>query len=141
LPPYDEVTLTPGTDNIRLLQLLPGNYDDPIVCYLFQIDSITLYEYDALSYVWGSTDGQRVIFVNDWEMAVTQNLEVALRSLRGEEDPKIIWVDAICIDQTSVPEKSSQVGKMGDIYKAAKKVVVFLGPENQASDTVFDFLE
>ncbi|ORY13702.1 heterokaryon incompatibility protein-domain-containing protein, partial [Clohesyomyces aquaticus] len=141
LPPYDEVTLTTGPEDIRLLQLLPGTYDEPIVCNLFQIDSLTLYEYEALSYVWGPNENPSVIYVNDWQLAVTKNLEMALRSLRDENNSRILWIDAICIDQTSILEKTEQVGRMGDIYKAAKKVLVFLGPESETSDSVFQFFE
>ncbi|KAF2733188.1 HET-domain-containing protein, partial [Polyplosphaeria fusca] len=113
----------------RLLQLLPGEYDEPITCNLFPIDSVELYEYEALSYVWGQVNNSSIIHVNDWEMLITENLEVALRSLRLEHEPRLLWIDAICINQSSVTEKTSQVAKMGDIYKAAKRVLVFLGPE------------
>ncbi|KAF2264489.1 hypothetical protein CC78DRAFT_568202 [Lojkania enalia] len=141
LPPYDEVPLSPGTDEIRLLQLLPGNYIDPIHCNLFQVDSVSLYEYEALSYVWGSTENTQVIYVNDWEMGITKSLEAALRSLRYQNTPRLLWADAICLDQSSNAEKSSQVRKMGDIYEAAKRVLVFLGPKSSATGAIFDFFE
>jgi hypothetical protein len=39
-----------------------------------------------------------------------------------------LWVDALCIDQENVTERSHQVNLMGTIYKAAARVVVWLGP-------------
>ncbi|KAF2656653.1 HET-domain-containing protein [Lophiostoma macrostomum CBS 122681] len=145
LPPYDEVPLCPKTEEVRLLQLLPGEYNDPIFCDLFQVDSVGLYEYDTLSYVWrehrSDPDNARTVYVNGWENPITQNLDTALRALRDGNEPRLLWIDALCINQKSIFEKSSQVAKMGAIYKAARKVLIFLGPENRASDLVFRFLE
>jgi hypothetical protein len=145
LPPYDDVPLCLKTEEVRLLQLLPGEYDDPIFCNLFQVDSVGLYEYDTLSYVWrehrSDPDHARTVYVNNWETPITKNLDTALRALRDDNEPRLLWIDALCIDQKSVSEKSSQVAKMGAIYKAARKVLIFLGSESQASDLIFDFLE
>jgi hypothetical protein len=38
-----------------------------------------------------------------------------------------MWTDAICIDQTSVVDKNQQVPLMGDIYRKAHEVVIWLG--------------
>jgi hypothetical protein len=38
-----------------------------------------------------------------------------------------LWIDSICIDQTSMEEKNHQVALMGDIYKMAEKVDIWLG--------------
>ncbi|KAI9779440.1 MAG: hypothetical protein M1839_007405 [Geoglossum umbratile] len=42
-----------------------------------------------------------------------------------------IWVDAICINQSDDLEKAEQVALMGDIYKSAQSVVIWLGREHQ----------
>lgn len=42
----------------------------------------------------------------------------------------LIWIDAICINQSSVEERSAQVRIMDRIYKQARKVVVWLGPSD-----------
>jgi len=39
-----------------------------------------------------------------------------------------LWIDALCIDQENVTERSHQVNLMGTIYKSAKRVLVWLGP-------------
>ena len=41
--------------------------------------------------------------------------------------PRLLWIDSICIDQTNLTERGSQVGYMGDIFRAAAHVVVWLG--------------
>jgi len=84
--------------------------------------------YDALSYVWGSPVGSRTITVNQQRLLVTNNCEEALRHLRLPTKERRLWVDAITIDQGNSTEKEAQVKLMGDIYRAAKQTVVWLGP-------------
>ena len=39
-----------------------------------------------------------------------------------------VWIDAICINQQDSAERASQVALMGDLYRTAQNVIVFLGP-------------
>ncbi|CAO1599668.1 hypothetical protein XANCAGTX0491_003383 [Xanthoria calcicola] len=64
---------------------------------------------------------------------VTRNLAVALRHLRYEREPRVLWIDAICINQQDVHERSAQVERMGDIYRSARQTTVWLGPEEDDS--------
>ncbi|KAL6888021.1 heterokaryon incompatibility domain-containing protein [Trichoderma evansii] len=64
----------------------------------------------------------------------------ALRRLRSMGD-LTLWIDGICIDQTSIAERSAQVALMRDIYKQAAEVVVWLGEEDEASKTAIQYLE
>jgi len=43
--------------------------------------------------------------------------------------PRRLWIDQLCIDQDNPKEVGSQVQLMGDIYKAARRVVVWLGED------------
>jgi len=38
------------------------------------------------------------------------------------------WIDALCIDQSNVSERNSQVAMMREIYKASKRIIIWLGP-------------
>jgi hypothetical protein len=68
---------------------------------------------------------------------ITQNLALALRHLRQQLEPRVLWVDALCIDQFNNDEKSKQVALMGLIYSSANRVIVWLGPEkNQSSEAL-----
>jgi hypothetical protein len=62
---------------------------------------------------------------------VTVNLESALRHLRElykeGEDSLVLWVDALCINQEDVGERTSQVQFMGAIYTQCQQVIVYLG--------------
>lgn len=87
--------------------------------------------YEALSYVWGSPEDPSSVFVGRGRrvIPITRNLDVAMRHLRYSDRPRVVWIDALCIDQASLGEKSRQVGYMGYVYWSAPRVVVWLGPE------------
>lgn len=83
--------------------------------------------YEALSYAWGDSTVSEHIMINDRPWAVTQNLATALRHLRYETKKRLLWVDAICINQRDDDEKNRVVGMMSYIYETAEQVLAFLG--------------
>ncbi|KAL5329566.1 hypothetical protein ACEPPN_003080 [Leptodophora sp. 'Broadleaf-Isolate-01'] len=58
---------------------------------------------------------------------ITPNLDGALRQLRYADRPRLLWVDAISINQGDLAERSRQVRIMQEIYANAKDVVIWLG--------------
>jgi hypothetical protein len=65
---------------------------------------------------------------------VTVNLHAALLRLRNHFMERILWVDAIYIDQENQEEKKHQIQFMAKIYSQANHVVVWLG--DAAEDSV-----
>lgn len=51
--------------------------------------------------------------------------------------PANLWIDAICIDQANLDERSQQVGLMHEIYTKASSVIAWLGPENEYTVPAF----
>jgi hypothetical protein len=103
-------------DNIRLLCLLPNASEaEPLQCklldYNLQNSSGRTHFYDALSYVWGDPNDTRPIYIVEDEspgkdeLQVTTNLYTALSHLRNCFFQRIIWVDALCINQKNGKEK------------------------------------
>ncbi|KAK0747111.1 heterokaryon incompatibility, partial [Schizothecium vesticola] len=90
--------------------------------------------YVALSYAWGDARSRRPLLVGKRQLQVTENLEVALRHLADDDQTLIIWVDALCINQSDNVEKAVQVNRMGDIYRSASQVLVWLGLAADESD-------
>lgn len=95
--------------------------------------------YESLSYAWGSEDEPVAVHVKSKSrrqgvIYVTQNLKVALQHLRFTHRARLLWTDALCIDQQNDEEKSSQVAIMGRIYSLAECVIAFLGPEADKSN-------
>ncbi|KAI1801676.1 HET-domain-containing protein [Daldinia bambusicola] len=94
-------------------------------------------DFVALSYVWGDPSLRRDIIVDGVCVSVTASLEGALRELRHHsriQQGFFVWVDALCINQEDMDERSAQVAKMKDIYQAAWQVVIWLGPDENRSD-------
>jgi hypothetical protein len=52
----------------------------------------------------------------------------------------LLWVDAICIDQSNIEERNHQVKLMDLIYKNAKIVFMWLGEEADGSDLAMEIL-
>ncbi|USW50912.1 Putative heterokaryon incompatibility [Septoria linicola] len=61
-------------------------------------------------------------------LKITHSLDIALRGLRENDVKRTLWIDAISINQDDLEERSEQVLRMGDIYRQASRVVVWLGP-------------
>ncbi|KAI1123860.1 heterokaryon incompatibility protein-domain-containing protein [Nemania abortiva] len=128
---------------IRTLRLLPGSPQDPIRCILREVDLTRQnrsLNYQALSYVWGDPADTIPILVNGHEFHATRNLNDALRQLcqaRKEFYEQEIWVDAVCINQEDLDEKSKQVPRMADIYSMANRVVIWLGCNSLEEEDVF----
>ena len=97
---------------IRLLHLQPRAVaGDEITCTLRLADLDTKdCEYEALSYEWGiATNRIFTVVINEEEVTVMENLWWALWYLRADEGERVIWVDALCINQNSEHEKNHQV--------------------------------
>ncbi|KAI0103961.1 heterokaryon incompatibility protein-domain-containing protein [Nemania sp. FL0031] len=127
--------------NIRLLELLPGRPSDDIRCVLTTHPLLPgVVKYEALSYVWGDPAITKPISVNGDRLDVTVNLRSALRHLRRTNKSRILWVDAICIDQSDPDERAYQVSFMGDIYRSAKRVIIWLGLSDHHTKNIFALL-
>ncbi|KAK8053113.1 hypothetical protein PG996_012414 [Apiospora saccharicola] len=130
-------------DSIRLLDLLPSSKRDaPVQCRIRQVRlDQARSKYEALSYVWGDPQGSRPILCDDRELLVTPNCHDALIQLRRRFRVRTLWIDAICIDQStaeeSTRERNVQVRQMGEIFHQASTVVVWLGREELKTPTKY----
>lgn len=132
--------------DIRILTLHPGTNDDQIEISIHHehFTALETPEYEALSYVWGSERNPKVIKVRQEglkTLKITRNLDTALRHLRDARNPRKMWIDAICLDQKNLKERGFQVQRMGQIYKRAKRVVVWLGPEADDSTHAMELMK
>jgi heterokaryon incompatibility protein (HET) len=136
-------SLSGKSDTIRLLRLLPGKDDgETLQCQLFEYnlqesDKAT-HLYEALSYVWGCSVISKFIIVNSQILGITRNLYVAFLRLRDRKFPRIIWVDAVCINQKSNNEKQQQIPLIPRIYSQATRVVIWLGEAADNSDKALE---
>lgn len=140
---YRYKPLPPGPGSTRLLRLLPNEDETaPIECQLFdyslQGSSKWTHLYEALSYVWGGSDRPCSISIDKHDLPVTANLHAALSQLRDRSIERIIWVDAICINQADLQERGHQVQSMAEIYSKAIRVIVWLGEAADNSDQALE---
>ena len=135
---YRYEPLDSDKSSIRLIELLPGRWDEPIQCNLERSSLDVFPQYEALSYMWGDVLATTNIFLCGRTVRITKNLELALRYLRRVDSSRILWIDALCIDQTNITEKNQQVPEMWRIFSRAEKVIAWLGESDEHSDAAFD---
>ena len=152
-------------DQFRLLRVESSlNADGGISCQMEVFPRNDCPEYEALSYVWGPVEPARIILVDGAPFTVRENLWIFLLLARAGDTehapqchpelriplsnppphrvytPRYLWIDQICIDQTSNAEKSDQVKHMSEVYEQAHRVVVWLGDTALHSSFIMTFL-
>jgi hypothetical protein len=138
--------LDPSKREIRLIELFPRATNTSTQreraprCNLIHVSLDDKPVYVALSYTWGDPQDTEIITVGESSVSVTRNLHSALKHLQYDKTVRIIWIDALCINQSDNEEKSRQVQLMGQIYQRATFVSIWLGPADTTSDKVMDFL-
>ena len=128
-------------DEIRMLNVHTGSGDESLICTLETTSRVDSRPYNALSYVWGDQTEQKPLLINDSEAYIGRSLYDALINLRRRDTSLRIWVDAVCINQNDLEERSRQVQRMGDVYAAAKEVFIWLGKARGLSRTLEDVRE
>jgi len=122
----------------RLLQLQPGRDGDPLSAALLPVSLTDRHSYEALSYVWGPPENQGSILVDGETLAIRATLLTFLVALRRADTSRLVYADAICINQIDDLEKGHQVQMMGEIYQNATKVLAWLGPGSLKTTLLFD---
>ncbi|RMX73554.1 hypothetical protein D0869_13485 [Hortaea werneckii] len=97
--------------------------------------------YHAISYTWGSsTNTNDVVLINDRRVKVRANCYDVLRQARSFGQEGFYWVDALCINQEDIQEKSAQVAMMGEIFERAEGVLACVGPRANESEILMQKL-
>lgn len=138
----------PCEREFRVLDILPGNWEEKLECNLKIVKLNDMPEYEALSYVWGEPVDMRVVTMSGHDVEVTPNLYAALRRLRHSKSKRTVWADALCINQWDVAEKANQVAMMREIYTNCKQCIIWLGEmpkidhdyDVEDAEAVFDFI-
>jgi hypothetical protein len=130
-------------DAVRFLELFPGITGSPLRCSITEAQKSDEPLYEALSYAWGEPIFSHTIeeVPSGTHLSITVNLYDALQGIRDQQTSRVLWVDAICINQLDLEEKGHQVAQMGRIYEDAERVVVWLGFHKGAAGRVTVALE
>ncbi|KAI1264849.1 heterokaryon incompatibility protein-domain-containing protein [Xylariaceae sp. FL1019] len=128
--PYE---VLPSPRHTRLLELYSATTDDDLVVYDLRPVSIDDYpEFEALSYTWGSPEEPRKrvhCASTGCDTRVQPRLESALRCLRPSSGTRVLWADALCINQADYAERSIQVQLMCDIFSRAARTIIWFGDD------------
>lgn len=120
-----------GKRAIRLIEVSPSDSAKNVVeCRMKVVELGT--EHIALSYVWGDDQPSTLIKIDGKPFLIRRNLAAFLRYASRYLANRLLWIDAICINQENVLERNHQVRQMIDIYKSAELVLTWLGPQEGA---------
>ncbi|KAH8668562.1 heterokaryon incompatibility protein-domain-containing protein [Xylariales sp. PMI_506] len=135
-------------DSIRLVQIEPASNDnspDQVHITIMETSLTAAPDFEAVSYTWGDPLEESVNLVmcqpTGVPVTMTQNCYSVLRRLRQPQERRTIWLDAVCINQGDIDERSAQVRMMGEIYARAKRVVIDIGQEAEDSSRALLMLQ
>ncbi|KAJ1323203.1 HET domain-containing protein [Microdochium nivale] len=129
-----------GSSDIRLLMLEPGDFDDPVICDLSVEPIDNRPPFEALSYAWGTAHSRETIQVCSKPFSATINLAQALRHLRYEDRVRVLWADAVCINQSNTEEVNAQLRHMNHIYSLASGVIAWIGMDELNGRKAFEIM-
>lgn len=134
------------SEEIRLVKVL-AKRSFQVKCEILHRNFENPPAYTAISYAWGDASDMTKIKIRDEnypvfvEVPISKSLYYALEALRKKGEDVLVWADALSIDQQNWDEKNQQLSLMAGIYKKAKYVAVWLGPEADDSDLATALLQ
>jgi hypothetical protein len=120
-------------NEVRLLELKAGSGISPIAISLQSMSLDSIPPYESISYCWGSNNRNCDIeFHGDdaiKQFSITTSLNTALKQFRRPDQARLLWADAICINQDDDQEKGIQVSLTPKVYSQAHSVLNWLGED------------
>ena len=134
-----------------MLCIEPGSLRQPLIALILKADLIYFegvvitsgrenIAYEALSYSWGYPEFTHAITSNGEAFPATRNLHQSLQYLRYGDRARYVWIDAICINQLDLDEKSAQTRNMFTIFKKATQVIAWLGEKEECGEVAIDYI-
>jgi hypothetical protein len=120
---------------IRLLNLFPASGQSALRAALVYTSLDNPLPYETISYCWGKTRARGNIWLNETSFDVPASSLKALRCVRKSGETRLIWIDAICINQDDIGERGSQVSLIAWIYQNSRLNLVYLGGEDAVAAT------
>ncbi|TRX95899.1 hypothetical protein FHL15_003041 [Xylaria flabelliformis] len=141
---YKYQSLDSSRLELRLIRILPGEADEELRGTIVHEYLTSNPNYVAISYAWNDDNlfsdpdnsrGPDRLVVDDISfIPIGKNISSSLRQVRlVDNETDNMWIDAVCIDQGNLSERSAEVLHMRKIYQMARSVQIWLGPEKNDS--------
>ena len=129
LEPSPYAPLDEDQKEIRLLTVHAGRFKQPIVCSIehASLKGDALTQYETISYCWGDQSDRAFIHLNGTKISVPASSAAALRRMRLSDRNRVLWIDAVSINQADYDERGKQVSMMGEIFTNSTGNLVYLG--------------
>lgn len=129
-------SLNTEREEFRLLVVHAGQDDDLISGHLQPASFKTkpYPQYETISYCWGDQSSVTPIRLNGRIVSAPASSVAAVKCVRLPEDDRVIWIDALCIDQADLDERAHQVAMMASIYSKSTGNLIYLGEEDKYSE-------
>lgn len=140
--PYEHIPLE-SKRSMRLVKISPADSWAPLKCEIIQVDTLdNAPAYEAILYTWGDYRIRHPLVCGPEGqiLQVSESCISVLRRIRLSDVPRVVWVDAICINQDDDLERNTQVAMMGQIYHQAIRVIIDLGEESVHSNDAIDYI-
>lgn len=119
----------------RLLKVYPGLPKHQLCAYMFvtSLDNGKLPRYKTISYCWGESTEDSILWVNGQRAAFRLSAMRAIHRMRLPNRPMLLWIDGICIDQGNQRERETQILLMKEIYSRSIGNMIYLGGEDDTT--------
>ncbi|KAH6675115.1 heterokaryon incompatibility protein-domain-containing protein [Halenospora varia] len=126
-------------EEIRLLDLLRAAASGNLRCRVRRATIGDMPSFISVSHVWGTGKAERLMHLDSGcgtkDVQISQNLEsifVGLLCHDSNTFPQLwngscklpMWIDMVCINQSDMGEKASQIPLMREIYSQARSVII-----------------
>ncbi|PMD28718.1 hypothetical protein NA56DRAFT_21714 [Hyaloscypha hepaticicola] len=137
---YRHQWLRRPSQQLRLIEVLPSKDEfAELRGKVHVVDSIDSRPFEVFTYVWRSGHGQQAwIRLNGQPLEIPPGLAPALQKLRNQQQDglKLLWIDAISIDQDNSEERKIVIARMPEIFRKASKSAVFIETSTEAEDGI-----
>lgn len=139
---YPYQVLSTEQQQIRLLNVMSGRDPDTLRCKL-QCTTLSQAsaDYATVSYCWGDSSAKRIILIDEKPVSIGSSAAGVLYRMRSATSDRMLWIDAICIDQNSKTEQAQQVALMGSIYSMSRTNLVWLGDDHGTAGECVDIIQ
>lgn len=138
---YPYQPLDPEIQEIRVLDVLPGppqSLDVSATVRHISLQDTPMPQYETVSYCWGDATIRGTMVLDNICIDCPLSSVTALRYLRHADRPRTLWIDALCINQSDIKERSSQVALMAQIFTRTLRTLVWLGEADQRTSGAFE---